>query len=36
MRIQQLLILDPRKRLSAREALQHPYFDGVEDVIPPN
>lgn len=30
-----LVTYDPRKRISARQALQHPYFRGVRLVVPP-
>lgn len=31
--VEQLLVADPRKRLSAREALDHAFFDDIEDNI---
>jgi serine/threonine protein kinase len=31
--MQRMLTIDPRKRITAREALHHPYFHGVPQVI---
>lgn len=34
--LDKLLTLDPKKRLSSEDALQHPFLDGIDkDVIPP-
>jgi len=27
--LQQMLVFDPAKRISARQALKHPYFNGL-------
>jgi serine/threonine protein kinase len=31
--VQRMLTIDPRKRITAREALHHPYFHGVPQLI---
>jgi serine/threonine protein kinase len=31
--IQKMLAVDPKRRITAKEALHHPYFDGVSQVI---
>jgi serine/threonine protein kinase len=34
--LQLMLVLDPENRITAREALNHPFFDGfsVKDILP--
>lgn len=32
--LQQLLQYDPAKRITAKNAMKHPYFDGVESALP--
>jgi cyclin-dependent kinase-like len=27
-----LLVMDPKDRLTARDAISHPYFDGLRDA----
>ncbi|XP_023230924.1 cyclin-dependent kinase 4-like [Centruroides vittatus] len=33
--LQKMLIFDPNKRISAKQALKHKYFNGLEPYVPP-
>lgn len=33
--VSKMLLYDPAKRISAMKALEHPFFDDVEFVLPP-
>lgn len=28
-----LLKMDPKERMTAKEALEHPYFEGIDDIF---
>jgi len=31
--LMQMIALDPAKRISAKQALKHPYFDGLDTTV---